>query len=243
MHRSGTSLIARMVNVLGVELGPEKHLLVAKDDNPKGFWEYVPFIHVNRRILDRHGGTWDSPPELSGGWSDSYRLLDQRILVRLLLLRDFRGRAWGWKDPRSCLTLPFWKGMFPNLKAIVCFRNPLDVARSLERRNGMPLAEGLALWHRYTASALENTEDTPRVVLSYEESMRDPQRTFATIAELLLPADGDGRPALQAELPPEIVDPNLRHNASSTASVIEGPGVPEEVRTLYTRLISMTDAR
>ena len=26
MHRSGTSLVSRMLNVLGVELGPDEHL-------------------------------------------------------------------------------------------------------------------------------------------------------------------------------------------------------------------------
>jgi hypothetical protein len=60
------------------------------------------------------------------------------------LLREFVGREWwGWKDPRNCLTLPFWQGFFPGMKTVVCLRHPLEVVRSLERR-GVSLEAYLA---------------------------------------------------------------------------------------------------
>ena len=55
MHRSGTSLLAR-INLLGVYLGPPNRLMPAAPENPKGFWEYQPIMELNNEILARLGG-------------------------------------------------------------------------------------------------------------------------------------------------------------------------------------------
>ena len=39
MHRSGTSIVSRLLNLLGAHLGPEDDLMPPKPDNPTGFWE------------------------------------------------------------------------------------------------------------------------------------------------------------------------------------------------------------
>jgi hypothetical protein len=43
--------------------------------------------------------------------------------------------AFGWKDPRNTFTLPVWKQVFPNLRAIHIVRHGVDVAASLARRH------------------------------------------------------------------------------------------------------------
>jgi hypothetical protein len=40
---------------------------------------------------------------------------------------------WGWKDPATCLTLAFWQTLLPHMRYVICIRNPLDVAISMER--------------------------------------------------------------------------------------------------------------
>src|SRR6202042_3196435 len=48
---------------------------------------------------------------------------------------------WGFKDPRTIRLLPFWLTVFERLdvdgRYIVAIRNPLSVAASLLRRQGM----------------------------------------------------------------------------------------------------------
>ena len=46
MHRSGTSLLASMLAMCGIYPGPEEKLMqsTVKDDNPYGYWEYLPFV-------------------------------------------------------------------------------------------------------------------------------------------------------------------------------------------------------
>ena len=47
--------------------------------------------------------------------------------------------AFGWKDPRNTFTLPVWKQVFPNLRAIHIVRHGVDVAASLARRHAEAL--------------------------------------------------------------------------------------------------------
>ena len=54
MHRSGTSCITRIFNLLGVTLGEE--LLDPASDNPKGFWENWYLVQINKQILKNSNG-------------------------------------------------------------------------------------------------------------------------------------------------------------------------------------------
>ena len=49
MHRSGTSMLASILSVLGVKLGP--HLLPPNLDNPLGFFEDRFFLQTNIALL------------------------------------------------------------------------------------------------------------------------------------------------------------------------------------------------
>src|SRR4051812_45873084 len=63
MHRSGTSAVRRVVNLLGVPIGREERLMPVQADNPGGFWEHLALMEVNDEALARLGGRWDAPPE------------------------------------------------------------------------------------------------------------------------------------------------------------------------------------
>ena len=67
MHRSGTSLLTRVLNLMGVYLGPDAHLLQPLAENPKGFWEHKEIWKLNEDILWRLGGSWHNPPRIVSG--------------------------------------------------------------------------------------------------------------------------------------------------------------------------------
>jgi hypothetical protein len=71
MHRSGTSVVTRVLNLLGVFLGPEDRLIRPATDNPRGFWEHGPIMRLNQRILARLGGHGFKPPACVPGWERS----------------------------------------------------------------------------------------------------------------------------------------------------------------------------
>src|SRR3712207_2640746 len=115
-------------------------------------------MKLNEEILSRFGGNWHDPPAFPSGWEHAVEFEDLRYRARVLIEEDFAAaKVWGWKDPRTCLTLPFWRQILPPMQYVICLRNPLDVARSLERRNGFSLEKGIYLWLVYIESALRYT--------------------------------------------------------------------------------------
>src|SRR5690242_10584087 len=127
MHRSGTSLVTRIVNLLGVYLGPETHLLAAAADNPKGFWEHRDLVRISEEILATFDGGAFEPPAFPENWPSGPELAHLRERARAVIARDFAGAdLWGWKDPRACLTGPFWQYLLSPMRYIHCLRNPAD---------------------------------------------------------------------------------------------------------------------
>src|SRR5262245_32561331 len=101
MHRAGTSMVARLLNLCGVWLGPDDELVPAAPDNPAGFWEHVSFVGLNEILLAAAGGTWDRPPARPAGWADAPRLDEMVLAGRELATRLAAAGPWAWKDPRN----------------------------------------------------------------------------------------------------------------------------------------------
>lgn len=184
MHRSGTSTVSKIVNTLGVYLGKDNELLEAEPDNPKGFWENKFFINLNDEILRRlnienHNCTWCDPPVLYEGWEESKMFDDLKILAIDYINKNFRHYdLWGWKDPRTCLTLPFWRSILPGqqIKCVICLRNPLSVAKSLQKRNGFAIDRGLKLWFEHNVMVLKNTMEFSKIIINYEDIVDSEKR-------------------------------------------------------------------
>lgn len=179
MHRSGTSALAGAMHKLGADLGPESAWLPAAADNPRGFFEYLPVVDLNRDILAALGGTWSTPPPLPPGWVGDERLTELRARARELSI-DIRDRMVV-KDPRLSLVQPLWEEVGSVPASILCLRHPAAVADSLLARNRFTVDQGLFLWFRYNAAALHNRPDA--LVVEYELALSDPVRELNRIAD------------------------------------------------------------
>ena len=149
MHRSGTSMVAKMLNSCGLCLGAESALVAPSRDNPNGYWENKDFVSLNNGILSEFGSSWDYPRRLPDGWESDQKMVPYRARVEVLLQGLKGHEPWGWKDPRTCLTLPFWMSILPQTKVVVCLRNPLEVVLSLHRRKPSDYTIGLTPWRVY----------------------------------------------------------------------------------------------
>jgi len=224
MHRSGTSMVARLLNRCGVSLGPDGELLPAAPDNPEGFWENRRFLAVNEVILNKLGGTWARPPRFVPGWETTARVATLLTHARALGATFERAGVWGWKDPVNSLTIPFWRRAIPDIAVVVCVRHPRDVAASLQARHGCSEEVGLELWRRYAERLLGDRGTEPHVVTHYDAYFEDGARELHRVLTALgLPASartisralGSRRPRLRhhraagtrAPLPPEIAIP------------------------------------
>jgi hypothetical protein len=196
MHRSGTSLVANLLSVCGLYLGEEQDLMPATVDNPKGYWEHRRLLILNNEILAELGGDWESPPTVIEGWAEEVRMNYLRTKAEVLLEEFIGHEPWGWKDPRTSLTLPFWMslnglrvpfwlGVAPKLKIVLCLRNPREVSRSLSTRKHSPTSAGLDLWLLYNQRILNSTLSEDRTITHYEAYFRDPQAELRRVLNFL----------------------------------------------------------
>lgn len=147
MHRSGTSLVARLLEEAGLFVGAQQ----------------LPGHSEARFFLDQHdwlfataGAAWDHPAGIDDllGDEDALELAEHYMDLRLRSvaarsftgLRDWRPSGlfgltgpWGWKEPRTTLVVPLWERLFPDLTVIHVTRHGVDVANSLMQRRAASL--------------------------------------------------------------------------------------------------------
>jgi len=189
-HRSGTSMLAKLLHNCGLYLGPENQLMPAQADNPDGFWEHLGFVALNEELLNKLGGAWDLPPNPNETFEHP-RLDPLRMKARLLIEGFASASAWGWKDPRNSLTLPFWQGLLPKLKTVIIVRNPLEVAYSMRERNGTSYSFGLRLWEIYNRRVIETASRQERFVTHYDLFFEDAASELRRIAHFVGLPDAD----------------------------------------------------
>lgn len=155
MHRSGTSCITRVINLMGASLGPVDDQWVPGSDELH--WESSEAIWINDQILARTGGSWQVPPS-------SIRAMPRDYVRCRQLLWQFAGTKTAvFKDPRMMLTYPVWRRVLPRHRFVVCVRHPMGVGRSLARRDSMTLDQGLRLWATYNERFLAALSDAADV--------------------------------------------------------------------------------
>jgi glycosyltransferase involved in cell wall biosynthesis len=136
MHRSATSLAASAFELMGVEIG--RDLVPPDRRNPKGYFEDIDFLELQRRIL-RECSPVDDGGHVDWGWTPSERLdlgpvgKFREEARRLADSRAARFRYWAWKDPRTTLLLDFWDGILDDARYLLLYRFPWEVADSMQR--------------------------------------------------------------------------------------------------------------
>lgn len=229
MHRSGTSMVTRLLNLCGLSLGHEGGLLPPTDDNPKGYWESRLLVGVNECILSEFGGGWDLLPQLPDNWVDDPRIKQLHVHApRILAEFSQDGGLWGWKDPRNSVTLPFWRRHEATLTTVVCLRNPLEVAESLHKRGYSSRNFAWQLWLGYNRAVLANTTPGERVVCHYESFfVNAPAELRRLCTRLGLPAsDGQVTAACQT------TELGLRHSRATLADLLAAKA-PDDVVEVY----------
>ncbi len=213
MHRSGTSLVARILREATLDLGADADLLPGGDGNPEGHFEHVRFLAINDALLAHAGGTWHSVPPREIAWEHAPARLQEEAAR---LVATFAGREpWGWKDPRNSLTIAFWRRLVPDLKVVVCVRHPVEVAQSLNARNGLLGPVGVQLWLDYYTRLFAGATADCRLITHYDSYFADP---IAETRRLLRFAGLPFSDALTS-LPRS----ELRHSRRTLSDLIDGP--------------------
>src|SRR5262249_43482650 len=223
-------MFTRLLHRCGLELGSESDLMPPQADNPEGFWEHLRFVALNDELLAALGGAWDLPPKPDEGFTGP-ELNPFRLKARFRIEGYAPANVWGWKDPRTSLTLPFWKDLLPGLRTLIVVRNPLEVAHSMRERNGTSYSFALRLWEIYNRRLVEAVSEKDRLVTCYDAFFKDTESELRKILQFAGLKDTESRNAAA------LVSTRRRHTHFTIDELIDA-GVSAEAIELYRSLIA-----
>jgi hypothetical protein len=185
MGRSGTSAVAHALGLLGFDVGPFGASMAADEFNATGYWEVPELSDFNDALLKRAGGSWSAPPRVVGSEPEPGDPMAEAARERFA--HCFPGSApWVWKDPRLCLTLPFWRQILdPPLAVVAMLRHPVAVAQSLAHRDHAERDYARAMWERYTRSLVASAQGLPTIFVDYNQLVGDPTKVMRQLAAWL----------------------------------------------------------
>lgn len=140
MHRSGTTMITKMLENLGLFVGVEKEI----NNEALFFWK------INNWIFDLHTATAEKPYNLRYKNPACEKVIIESLahFVASNKRKQYLGKhtstyksittvdfPYGWKDPKNTYTIDFWKHIFPHPKVIHIYRNPIDSVSSYIERD------------------------------------------------------------------------------------------------------------
>jgi glycosyltransferase involved in cell wall biosynthesis/SAM-dependent methyltransferase len=241
MHRSGTSSVARLLNMMGAYFAPPGMSMPPTAANAKGYWEREDIRQINDAMLQDLGCRWDNVADFDASLINAKFIARYSGALRKIVYELDAQRPWMAKDPRFCLLLPVWEAVLEVPVYIYVYRAPVQIAKSLAVRENnsrstsasalysleqaaylkdvayFPLSLGFALWEKYTLSALKATSDIPKILISYHDLMRQPLETAQTLYQQLEACDVRG-----LRLPSEreiraFIDASLYHQKDDAA--------------------------
>jgi len=246
MHRSGTSALARGLQMLGVYLGND--FLDIRPDNPTGYWEDKNIYDLNERLLAALGLKWEEValiddtlwhrPEVEVLLAEAVEYLRSQFVSHAL---------WGFKDPRTIRLLPFWQSALRRLDVDECYlvviRNPRSVALSLLKRHGMDEITAHFLWLVYMVPYLSEIAGKPFIVADYDMVMADPRQQIERIARgLKIPLNESVTAAIE-RFADDFLNPNLRHSFFKESDFDTNPRLRPLTREAYLWLRRLAEDR
>jgi len=209
MHRSGTSALTRVLNLLGIELGDK--LLPKHITNETGFWEHEDIVDINEQILQQLDSSWFDTTPLPAKWWTFKSLIPFRYQLKAIISNNF-STLWAIKDPRLCRLLPFWIPLLQELKInphfIIIARHPFEVAASLEKRDGLSYNTSLRLWLEHVLASVENSQSFPRTFITYDELLQN----WPTVINKIAQNFNIEWPHIDSKAIDTFLNPNLKHH-------------------------------
>ena len=244
MHRSGTSLLTRGLQSLGIFLGDD--FLKSQPDNPTGYWEDRVIVGLNQRLLETFGLQWESISLIEDAqWQSPAAEGLRREAIEHLQLHFRSHSLWGFKDPRTVRLLPFWRSVLQRLdiddRYVIAIRNPLSVAASLWNRQSISPTTSHLMSLVYLVPYLDEIAARPLAVVDYDLLVANPREQLERIRRALdLPL---GDPAQVEHFATGFLDPSLRHAHAGPEEFDVIAHVSPLIREAYLRLYQLATDR
>ena len=237
MHRSGTSAVTRVLNLLGCDL-PSTLMRESAQSNEVGFWESLRIMHLNDDILASAESAWNDWQAFDPAWHASPVAGEFRERARAVLESEYSGNhLFVLKDPRICRFLSFWIDVIRDFGAepliVLPLRNPLEVAASLEGRDAIDPSLGSLIWLRHVLDAEIDSRNVARAWLRYERLLSEPQAQIDRLSNDLN-VSWPRRSSVKVEREiNQFLSPELRHYHSEDKALLANLNLPHWLRTSF----------
>lgn len=188
MHRSGTSAVSRIFNLLG--FAAPKTLMGANKSNQTGHWESTRIARLNDEILRSFDLSWSDwlATDVSRMRAQAREAFETDIINTVS--HEFPpGRPIVLKDPRISRIFDLYNSALTArdipIRVVTPVRNPLSVIESLKARNGMSDMDAGMLWLRQMLDAVDAGNGHPRTFVGYEALLEKPIDTIRTMLDRL----------------------------------------------------------
>lgn len=232
--------MTRGLQTMGARLG-QNLMEPVPDVNPKGFWEDMDIYQLNEEMLHALGTEWYHSAPLSQAQIE--QLINSVYLERavdLLKNKQTDTQPFAFKDPRLCRLLAFWQEVLKQAGGSVAYllaiRNPVSVADSLQKRDGMDRTQSYLLWLTHTLNSVSLTKGQKRVVVNYDRLIKAPEEQVRRMADRLhLKVEEDQL----NEYAVDFLDNNLRHTRHTQVDLASDPDCPALVLGLYRDMLAV----
>ena len=176
MHRSGTSALTRVLDLLGFQNA--RALMPANTFNKLGYFEASGAVKINESLLQDASSFWFDPEPVDFDVFPAELVEKYTAQTRKFLETEFsEGTHFVLKDPRISKTFPIWRKAAEDagfqVRCMLACRHPQEVAASLARRDQMTSAHALELWQSYMFDAERYSRHTPRMTVLYDALMAE----------------------------------------------------------------------
>ncbi|ASV84520.1 sulfotransferase family protein [Ochrobactrum quorumnocens] len=188
MHRSGTSVLTRIINILGAAL--PVNCLGANESNATGHWEPRSLIWLHEQMLQESGSQWDDWRSFEFTRMPPDRQAHFTYEISRLLREEYEtAPIFVLKEPRISRFVPLYIAAFKmwgvEPKFVLTNRNPLEVAASLHVRDKITRGYALLIWLRHELDAERATRGHSRTFVSYEGMLDDKWPIIEKIVKLV----------------------------------------------------------
>lgn len=233
MHRSGTSALARVLGLCGATL-PKRRMRSVIGHEIIEYWEPRAVCQLHIELLRAMGSSIMDSARIPEDWFHSIAAAYFRKRISVALKKDFgNAEVFVMKDPRACRLVPLWLPVLEKNDiepcAIISVRNPIEVAASLAKRQGLSFEKSYAVWLRHFLDAERDTRSLKRCFVSYDGLLENWQEMLDRIGL-----------AFKIRWPmQQVADVNIflkkayRHHMFTAEDLKEDASVPASVITAY----------
>jgi len=177
MHRSGTSALTRVLNLMGAAL--PKNVVGATEWNAAGHWEPELLGQLHTAMLDECGSRWDDWQKFDFNYLGKERQKYYKTRMSELIIDQYnQSEIFVIKDPRICRFVDIYQEILSaekiDVRYIMMLRDPFQVIKSLSERDKLEYGFSARLWLRHVLDAEAATRGLPRSRIWFDDLINDP---------------------------------------------------------------------